>query len=607
MCGIVGAVAQRNVVPILLEGLGRLEYRDYDSAGVAVINGTLQRLRSAGRVENLVQLTAERGLMGNIGIAHTRRAILGTPSERNAHPHVSGSVSVVHNGIIENHEEVRRKLMAKGYKFESETDTEVIVHLVHSHLSTRRGLLDAVRRSVKELVGSYAIVVIAAADPVRLVVARAGAPLLLGLGDGENFTASDTSALLQITQRIIQLEEGDCAQVGLTGVHIVDAKGNVVERPLQVSRPARKSIALGSYSHFMQKEIFEQPAAIESALNTAINAHRVSPNVFGPAAGPAFANVDAALILACGTSYHAGMVGRYWLECLAGLPATVEIASEYRYRKPVSNPRALVIVISQSGETADTLAALHHARSLGHRYILSICNVPESALMRASELGFLTHAGPEIGVASTKTFTTQLATLLLLAIVLARLRNRISVEREEELLDALRNLPAAVYGALGSEPQIRTWAETFTQCEHVLFIARGIHYPIAMEGAFKLKEVSHIHAEAYTAGKLKHGPLALADTHVPVVAIAPNDELLDELKSNLQEVRARGAELHILGDQTTRFSDSDEGMHVIRICEHTAVLSPIVHAIPLQLLAYHAALLRGNNVDKPGNLTKSVP
>ncbi len=606
MCGIVGAVAQRNVVPILLEGLSRLEYRGYDSAGVAVINGTLQRLRSAGRVEKLVQLTAERGLMGNIGIAHTRWATHGAPSERNAHPHVSGSVSVVHNGIIENHEEVRRKLMAKGYKFESETDTEVIVHLVHSHLSTRGGLLDAVRRSVKELVGAYAIAVIAASDPVRLVVARAGAPLLLGLGDGENFTASDTSALLQVTQRIVQLEEGDCAQVGLTGVHIVDAKGNVVERPLHVSRLAQKAIDLGPYSHFMQKEIFEQPAAIESTLQMAINARGVSPNVFGPEAGRALVDVDAALILACGSSYHAGMAGRYWLECLAGLPSTVEIASEYRYRNPVPNPRALVIVISQSGETADTLAALHHARSLGHRYTLSICNVPESTLVRASELGFLTCAGPEIGVASTKAFTAQLATLLLLTITLARLRKRITVEREEELLDALRQLPAAVSGALRSEPQIRTWAETFTQCEHALFLGRGIHYPIAMEGALKLKEISYIHAEAYAAGELKHGPLALVDKHMPVVAIAPNDALFDKLKSNLQEVRARGGELYILGDQTARISDTDEGVHVIRICDHAAVLSPIVHTVPLQLLAYHAALLRGNDVDKPRNLAKSV-
>ena len=604
---IVGAVAQRNVVPILLEGLSRLEYRGYDSAGIAVINGTLQRLRSAGRVEKLVQLTAQRGVMGNIGIAHMRRATPGTSSDGNAHPHISGSVSVVHNGIIENHEEVRRKLMAMGYKFESETDTEVIVHLVHSHLSTRGGLLDAVRRSVKELVGAYAIVVITAADPARLVAARAGAPLLLGLGDGENFTASDTSALLQVTQRIIELEEGDCAQVGLAGVHIVDVKGNVVERPLHVSRLAQRPSDLGPYSHFMQREIFEQPAAIERTLQAAINARRVSPNVFGPEAGRALVDVDAALILACGTSYHAGMVGRYWLECLAGLPSTVEIASEYRYRNPVPNPRALVIVISQSGETADTLAALHHARSLGHRHTLSICNVPKSALARASEFGFLTCAGPEIGVASTKTFTAQLATLLLLAITLAGLRNRISVEREEELLDTLRKLPAAVYGALRSEPQIRTWAETFMQCEHTLFLGRGVHHPIAMEGALKLKEVCYIHAEAYPAGELKQGPLALVDKQMPIVTIAPNDALFDELKSNLQEVRARGGELYVLGDQATRFSDSDEGVHVIPICEHAPVLSPIVHTIPLQLLAYHAALLRGNNVDKPRNLANPLP
>jgi glucosamine--fructose-6-phosphate aminotransferase (isomerizing) len=571
-----------------------------------VINGTLQRLRSAGRVEKLARLTSERGLMGNIGIAYTRWATHGAPSERNAHPHVSGSVSVVHNGIIENHEEVRRKLIVKGYKFESDTDTEVIAHLVHSHLSARGGLLDAVRRSIRELAGAYAIAVIAAADPARLVVARAGAPLLLGLGDGENFTASDTSALRQVTQRIIHLEEGDCAEVSLTGVHILDAKGNVVERPLRVSQTTQETLALGSYSHYMQKEIFEQPAAIANTLETVINAHGVSPHLFGAEAEHLLEDVDSALVIACGTSYHAGMVGRYWLESLAGLPCSVEIASEYRYRDSVPNTRALVIVISQSGETADTLAALHHARSMGHRYFLSICNVPQSALVRASELRFLTRAGPEIGVASTKAFTAQLAALLLLTITLAKLRNRIARERELELLDALRQLPAALSGALGAEPQIRTWAESFTQCDHALFLGRGIHYPIAMEGALKLKEISYIHAEAYAAGELKHGPLALVDKHMPVVAIAPKDALFDKLKSNLQEVRARGGELYVLGDQHARISDTDEGVHVIRIGEHAAVLSPIVHTIPLQLLAYHAALLRGNDVDKPRNLAKSV-
>jgi glucosamine--fructose-6-phosphate aminotransferase (isomerizing) len=606
MCGIVGAIAQRNVVPILLEGLRRLEYRGYDSAGVAVINGRLQRLRCTDRVEKLADLAVKRSLTGHVGIAHTRWATHGVPSERNAHPHNSGNVSVVHNGIIENHEKIRHELLAKGYRFESDTDTEVIAHLIHSHLCKDGRLLDAVRRSVKELVGAYAIAVIAAADSGRMVAARSGAPLLLGLGDGENFAASDTSALLQVTRRMVYLEEGDCAEVTPTSVHVVDATGNVVERPLHVSQLAQDAIELGSYRHYMQKEIFEQPAAIENTLEMAANAHGLSPHLFGAEAESVFANVDSALILACGTSYHAGMVGRYWLEGLAGIPCSVEIASEYRYRESVPNARTLVIAISQSGETADTLAALHHARSLGHRYSLSICNAPESALVRTSDLRFLTRAGPEIGVASTKAFTTQLGALLLLAVTMAKLRNRLSDAREVEILDAIRRLPAALSTALRTEPQIKIWAKTFARREHALFLGRGIHYPIAMEGALKLKEISYIHAEAYAAGELKHGPLALVDKRMPVIAIAPKDTLFEKLKSNLQEVRARGGELYVLADRDAGIAETEGGVHIIRVDAHAGVLSPIVHTVPLQLLAYHSALARGNDVDKPRNLAKSV-
>jgi len=598
MCGIVGAVATRNVVPILIEGLRRLEYRGYDSAGVAVINGTMQRIRSCGRVAELEKLAG--ALHGNIGIGHTRWATHGVPSERNAHPHVSGGVSVVHNGIIENHEEMRARLRGLGYEFASDTDTEVIAHLIHSKLKHGMDLFLSVQKSIEELVGAYAIAVIAADDPSRMVVARMGAPLLLGLGDGENFAASDTSALLQVTRRMIYLEEGDCAEVTRKHVRIVDARGHVVERPLHVSQIAADAIELGNYRHYMQKEIFEQPAAVAATLEAALNAHSLTPQLFGFSAIEILEKVDSALILACGTSYHAGVVARYWLESLAGIPCNVEIASEYRYRDTVPNPRALVIAISQSGETADTIAALHHARRLGQPNTLAICNVPESSLVRNTYLRFLTRAGPEIGVASTKAFTAQLASLLLLAGTLAKMRNRLSREREVEFLEALRRLPAALAGALRVEPEIAAWAARFAPCEHALFLGRGVHYPIAMEGALKLKEISYIHAEAYAAGELKHGPLALVDSKMPVVAIAPRDALLDKLKSNLQEVRARGGELYVLSSH-----DAGDG-HTIRMNDEPGILSPIINTVPLQLLAYHAALLRGNDVDKPRNLAKSV-
>ena len=605
MCGIVGAIASRNVVPILLEGLRRLEYRGYDSAGVAVINGSMQRLRSCGRVAALARLALERGLAGHIGIGHTRWATHGVPSERNAHPHVSGGVSVVHNGIIENHEEMRARLKRLGYAFASDTDTEVIAHLVHSHLAADANLFQAVRNATRELVGAYAIAVIAADDPYRMVVARMGAPLLLGLGDGENFAASDTAALLQVTRRMIHLEEGDCAEVTLKHVTIVDARGHVVERPLHVSQLAADAIELGGYRHYMQKEIFEQPAAVAATLEGIANAASVVPQVFGAQAAQVFNDVNGVLVLACGTSYHAGVVARYWIESLAGIPCNVEIASEYRYRETVPDPRTLVVVISQSGETADTIAALHHARALGQPNALAICNAPESALIRSANLRYLTRAGPEIGVASTKAFTAQLASLFLLAMVLAKQRNRLPREREVELLEALRQLPAWLANALRTEPEMAAWAAKFAPCAHALFLGRGVHYPIAMEGALKLKEISYIHAEAYAAGELKHGPLALVDRNMPVVAIAPKDALLDKLKSNLQEVRARGGELYVLANANAGLSNGD-GVHIVALHDDTGVLSPIVSTVPLQLLAYHAALLRGNDVDKPRNLAKSV-
>ena len=588
MCGIVAAVARRNVVPILIEGLKRLEYRGYDSAGVAVINGSLRRVRSCGRVAALEKLAGEQRLEGTIGIGHTRWATHGAPSERNAHPHVSGGVSVVHNGIVENHDEVRGRLRALGYQFASDTDTEVIAHLVHSHLKDGLSLFRSVESSIRQLRGAYAIAVIAADDPSRLVVARMGAPLLLGIGEGENFAASDTSALLQVTRNLIYLEEGDCAVVTLQAVRIVDARGHVVARPLQVSRLPAEAIELGSYRHYMQKEIFEQPAAAYATLQ----------EDFSSEAKSVFERVDRALILACGTSYHAGLVARQWIESLAGMPCTVEVASEYRYRESVPNPGTLVIAISQSGETADTLAAVHHARGLGQPFSLAICNVAESALTRSCRLKFLTRAGPEIGVASTKAFTSQLTALLLLALALASARGRPGIERR-----VLEALPAALANALRLEPEMAAWAARFAGCEHALFLGRGVHHAIALEGALKLKEISYIHAEAYAAGELKHGPLALVDRSMPVVAIAPRDALLDKLKSNLQEVRARGGELYVLASQD--FPEED-GIHVVRMHDAPGILSPIVSTVPLQLLAYHAALLRGNDVDKPRNLAKSV-
>jgi glucosamine--fructose-6-phosphate aminotransferase (isomerizing) len=605
MCGIVGAVAQRNVVPILLEGLQRLEYRGYDSAGLAVVNnGEILRVRSTGRVSELTQKSADT--QGHIGIAHTRWATHGIPSVRNAHPHLSRDmISVVHNGIIENYESLRTRLTDEGYEFTSDTDTEVIAHLIHSHYVQGVSLLDATRAALTELTGAYAIGVIAADNPDQLICSRRGSPLLMGVGIGEHFIASDVSALLPVTNRVIYLEEGDVVELGRSNYRIFNAAGELAERSVQISEISNESVSLGKYRHYMQKEIHEQPQAIANTLESVCNSQSIVPGIFGAEAAASFAEIDSILILACGTSYHAGLVARYWLEEIAAIPCTVEIASEYRYRTSVPNPRALVVVLSQSGETADTQAALNHAMALGHRHTLAICNVPESALVRLAKLRFLTRAGPEIGVASTKAFITQLVALFLLTLVLAKQRNRLSRESEQEQLQALRHLPAATQKVLNLEPKIAKLAEQFASKQHALFLGRGMHYPIAMEGALKLKEISYIHAEAYPAGELKHGPLALVDKEMPVISVAPNDVLLEKLKSNLHEVRARGGELYVFADADTHIR-AEEGVYIMQMPEHAGFLSPILHTIPLQLLAYYVALQKGTDVDKPRNLAKSV-
>ena len=605
MCGIVGAIAKRNVVSILLQGLQRLEYRGYDSAGLVVVHDSqLQRVRSTGRVAELTARSATT--TGHLGIAHTRWATHGAPSERNAHPHLSNDlIGVVHNGIIENYEEVRTRLTAAGYVFTSDTDSEVIAHLIHSHYVSNKNLLAATQAALAELVGAYAIGVVAADNPDLLVCARKGSPLLLGVGDGENFIASDVSALLPVTRNVVYLEEGDVAEVSLRGCRIFDAQGNEVKRPVHVSELSNESVELGEYRHYMQKEIHEQPQALADTLEGVCNSQSLIAGIFGAEAAASFGQVDSILILACGTSHHAGMVARYWLEEIAGVPCTVEIASEYRYRVSVANTKTLVVAISQSGETADTLAAMNHAKSMGHTHTLAICNVPESALIRISSLRFLTRAGPEIGVASTKAFTTQLAALFLLTLIMAKLRGKLSAQAEQEHLHALRHLPRAVQAVLKLEPEITRLAEQFADKHHALFLGRGLHYPIALEGALKLKEISYIHAEAYPAGELKHGPLALVDKDMPVIAVAPNDVLLEKLKSNLQEVRARGGELYVFADSGTRFQSS-EGVHLMQMPEHAGHLSPILHTVALQMLAYHVALQKGTDVDKPRNLAKSV-
>jgi glucosamine--fructose-6-phosphate aminotransferase (isomerizing) len=618
MCGIVGAASPRNIVPVLVEGLKRLEYRGYDSCGIAVHqDGGLSRSRSTERVAELAALVERDRVEGGTGIAHTRWATHGAPAVHNAHPHFShgagasaavsrpGRIALVHNGIIENHEALREKLEARGYVFASQTDTEVIAHLVDLHYEG--DLFDAVKRAVLELKGAYAIAVFCRDEPHRVVGARLGSPLVLGVGDGETFLASDAMALAGVTERIVYLDEGDVADLQL-GRHWIEHRIDGSDRYQRVEREVRRVPAwtgaaeLGPYRHYMQKEIFEQPRAIADTLE---GVEGITPDLFGDRAHRVFGEVDSVLILACGTSYYAGMTAKLWLEAIARIPTQVEIASEYRYRESVPNPKTLVVTISQSGETADTLAALKHARSLGMDRTLTICNVATSAMVRECMLAYVTRAGVEIGVASTKAFTTQLAALFLLALALAQVRGKLTDADEEKYLRAMRHLPVALQAALALEPQIIAWAQGFAGKQHALFLGRGLHYPIALEGALKLKEISYIHAEAYPAGELKHGPLALVDSEMPVVAIAPNDTLLEKLKSNLQEVRARGGELYVVADLDSHLT-AGEGLHVIRVSEHAGLLSPVVHVVPLQLLAYHAAVLRGTDVDKPRNLAKSV-
>ncbi len=610
MCGIVAgaqrAAHSRGIVPVLLEGLKKLEYRGYDSAGLAVLaGGRLTRLRSVGRVAELESQAASAKLDSVTGIAHTRWATHGVPCERNAHPHVSGSLAVVHNGIIENFAELRAELTGLGYAFDSDTDTEVIAHLIEHTLKSEPDLLAAVCRTVQRLRGAYAIAVVRESDPARVVVAREGAPLLLGVADDGHYAASDAAALLQVTRRMVYLENGDIAELTPERWRVVRRDGTAVERPVALSQLSADAVELGRFRHYMQKEIFEQPDALANTLEMAGAAKSVQPGLFGADAEAALRRADSVLILACGTSYHSGMVARYWLEAIAGIPCTVEIASEYRYRTSVPRPNQLVVAISQSGETADTGAALRYARELGQELTLAICNVPESAIVREAKLRFITRAGPEIGVASTKAFTTQLAALFLLTLVLAKLRGRLPDAEEQKHLEALRHLPVAVQKVLALEPEIERWAQGFATKQHALFLGRGHHYPIALEGALKLKEISYIHAEAYPAGELKHGPLALVDRDMPVIAVAPNDALLEKLKSNLQEVKARGGELYVFADSDSAVHEGD-GLHVLRLPEHYGALSPVLHVVPLQLLAYHAALVKGTDVDKPRNLAKSV-
>jgi len=607
MCGIVGAVSHKNIVDVLVEGLRRLEYRGYDSCGFAVINSAdaqhpIERARTTARVSELA--AQGKDFLGTLGIAHTRWATHGKPDTQNAHPHISNDlIAVVHNGIIENYEVLRAELKALGYVFTSETDTEVIAHLVHQQYvaNGQKDLAASVKSVLPKLHGAYAIGVIAQDSPRILVGARVGSPLVVALGDRENFLASDALALAGRAHSMMYLEEGDVVALKADGVEIIDQAGQTVEREHKPMPAQSEAVDLGPYQHYMQKEIFEQPRAIGDTL---ANIAEFGPELFE--ANPEdWKSFDQILILACGTSYYSACVAKYWLEDIAAIPTQVEIASEYRYRNTISNPNTLVVVVSQSGETADTLAALRHAKSLGHRFTLAICNVASSAMVRETNWHFLTKAGAEIGVASTKAFTTQLLALYLLAVSVAKRAGKVSTEKEKELLRELRHLPKALHAVLALEPQIIAWSEAFAKCENALFLGRGLHYPIALEGALKLKEISYIHAEAYPAGELKHGPLALVTDKMPVVTVAPNDVLLEKLKSNMQEVKARGGRLYVFADQDTEIVSS-EGINVIRLPENYGNLSPILHVVPLQLLAYHTACARGTDVDKPRNLAKSV-
>ena len=606
MCGIVGAISQRPIVGLLVEGLKRLEYRGYDSCGVAVHqDGQLRRARSTSRVAELERGIAEDELSGVLGIAHTRWATHGAPSVHNAHPHFSGErIALVHNGIIENFESLRDELRSNGYRFDSQTDTEVIAHLIDSLY--RGDLLDAVRQALPRLQGAYALAAFCRDEPHRLVGARQGSPMVLGVSADARYLASDAMALATVTDQIAYLEEGDLVDLRADHHSVFNRHDDYCEpvtRTVRTVAAHGEAAELGPYQHYMQKEIFEQPRAIADTLDAV---ESVDPGLFGASAATLLADVDRVLILACGTSYYAGCTARYWLEAIAGIPTTVEVASEYRYRDSVPDARQLVVTISQSGETADTLAALKHARALGQRSTLTICNVPTSALVRECEMAFITRAGTEIGVASTKAFTTQLVALYLLTLVLAQLRGRLSDQAEAAALKALRHLPVALQSVLALEPQIIAWAESFCRRRHALFLGRGLHYPIALEGALKLKEISYIHAEAYPAGELKHGPLALVDASMPVVVVAPNDALLEKLKSNMQEVAARGGELYVFADAGSHIDASQDGLNLVRLPEHYGDLSPILHVVPLQLLAYHTARALGTDVDKPRNLAKSV-
>lgn len=607
MCGIVGAVAERNITAILVEGLKRLEYRGYDSAGVAVYtnDGALERTRRVGKVSELDAALAEHPLIGRLGIAHTRWATHGAPSERNAHPHFSGDVAVVHNGIIENHEALREQLKALGYVFTSDTDTEVIAHLLTEKLKTLPDLSDALKAAVKELHGAYGLAVIHAQQPDRLVAARSGSPLVIGLGLGENFLASDQLALRQVTDRFMYLEEGDIAEIQRDKVQIWDVTGKAVERQTVQYTDGAEAADKGEFRHYMLKEIHEQPSVVQRTLEGRLSADQVLVQAFGPQAAELFAKVRNVQIVACGTSYHAGMVARYWLEELAGIPCQVEVASEFRYRKVVVQPDTLFVTISQSGETADTLAALRNAKELGFLASLAICNVGISSLVRESDLTLLTQAGREIGVASTKAFTTQLVGLLLLTLSLGQVRGTLGEGVEATLVEELRRLPTRLGEALAMDSTVEKIAELFAEKNHTLFLGRGAQFPVAMEGALKLKEISYIHAEAYPAGELKHGPLALVDNDMPVVTVAPNNELLEKLKSNLQEVRARGGELIVFADEKAGMTNG-EGTHVVQMPHIHDILSPILYTIPLQLLSYYVAVLKGTDVDQPRNLAKSV-
>ena len=607
MCGIVGAISNQNIVPHLIEGLSRLEYRGYDSSGIAVLRNGIERIRSVGRVAEIETMARDQKLEGFLGIGHTRWATHGGVTEFNAHPHISNNqIAVVHNGIIENYEEEREKLIALGYSFESQTDTEVIAHLIHYYVNQKnKTLLESTQMLIDELTGAFAIAVISLNNPDEMICARLGCPLILGLGDTQNFIASDISALLAITKKVIYLEDGDVVQVKKDDVQIFDKNKKSIIRKVHTSDVTLSSMELGQFDHFMQKEIYEQPRAITDTIEGIIDGGYFDARLFGSDAEEVFANTDSILILAAGTSYYAGVTAKYWLESIAKIKTSVEISSEYRYRDSVPNPKQLVIAISQSGETLDTLEALKHAQSLGHDLSLAICNVQESAIARASRLVFYTRAGAEISVASTKACTTQLVSLFSLAVTLAHYRKLINKEQEKKYLENLRQLPGSIQQALNLEPQIKEWAKLFAHKHHALFLGRGIHYPIAMEGALKLKEISYIHAEAYPAGELKHGPLALVDEEMPVVVIAPNDNLLEKVKSNMQEVKARRGELFVFADDDSHFMDSP-GVRVIRTPRHTGILSPIVHSIPIQLLAYHVALMKGTDVDKPRNLAKSV-